>query len=163
MLLEIDVKIRIAEEYQKTIVNKMFTLGLVSCGRTRLDSLAFGELVSVFQWQVWHFLFATLIILLLFKLVITDSSKKKDFPHVFMDFLDYAKILVEQGGTFLERRNLSVIRFVVGLHLLLHILISNGYRNTNVYNMVKPRVSIPYQTFNQLIEDNKYSREMLRT
>lgn len=46
------------------------------------------------------------------------------------------------------------VRLVMGTFFLTGVVLSNAYKNTNVYNMVLPRKSILYQKFQELVDDN---------
>lgn len=41
----------------------------------------------------------------------------------------------------------------LGLYLAVTIVLSNAYRNSNIYNMIQPRMSVPYENFSQLVVD----------
>lgn len=59
--------------------------------------------------------------------------------------------ILEQGDKILERREL---RKVTALFILMGVVLSNGYKNSNVYNMVSPRKPLPYEHIRELFRDN---------
>lgn len=103
---------------------------------------------------VWVHIILILIASLLFKTVLVDQSKYKSLAVILQDLIDFTKMLVEQGGTFLEGNNSNAGRISVGQYLLGAIVISNAYRNGNFCNMVQQRAPIPYEKFQQMIDDD---------
>lgn len=142
------------EVYHVSVPNDLFALPFVSCGRLQMSSLAFKELFSIFHRQIWLFAGLTLIKLILFKSIVVDYHKicRRTLETIFLNVLGYLKILVEQGDAFLESYS-NHWKFSYSLYLLMSIVLSNAYRNSNVYNMVKPRIPIPYEKFSQLVDD----------
>lgn len=64
-------------------------------------------------------------------------------------------MFLEQGDPYRSSvSNEGRIWWFVGAFLLAGIVISNAYKNENVYNMIAPRKPIPYETFNELFRDN---------
>lgn len=135
----------------------MFALRFVSCCRPPISPLAFQELTNVFDEKIWLLLLATLIILVLYKNVIVGRHKLQFFINTLAsDTLpEFLKLLVNQGDIFFTRvKEGTIWRLPFGLPLLTSAVVSNAYLNKNVYNMVKPREPVPYETFDQLIHDN---------
>lgn len=128
-----------------SISNNMDTIKFVSCGRSRLSSLAFHELTNVFDMCIWVFI--TLSILGL-SICGQKPSRISDLHATLLNALAYSGNLLEQGTQDTTR-----LKFPFGLFLLGGIVLSNAYKNSNVYNMVKPRAALPYEYFDQLVQD----------
>lgn len=151
--LRIMMKAVANEYYLFRIPNDLFTLRFVSCGRPPISPLAFKELFSSFQLQVWLSIFAIILVSILFKRNVIEYGQQKFDFHAAADGLEYFKILVDQGDAFMKlRRNLHWRNFY-GLYLLMALVLSNAYQNENVLNMIKPRMPIPYEIVSQLITD----------
>lgn len=154
VLLRIETKLRFPEHFIFSIPNDAFSLRFVSCGRPKLSAFVFHELLSVFQWPIWLSVVVAVFSLLLFKLLIIDLARKNTVMQLVMACLHLLQMLVEQSSSFTESNKSNAWRFSLGLYIFVGIILSNAYRNTNVYNMVKPRVPIPYETFDQLVNDD---------
>lgn len=61
------------------------------------------------------------------------------------------KVFLEQGDQTLGRGEL---RHVTALFILMGVILSNGYKNSNVYNMVAPRKALPYEYVRDLLREN---------
>ncbi|CAL8133407.1 unnamed protein product [Orchesella dallaii] len=137
-------------------------LKFVSCGRPQMNSFAFIELVNVFDMYIWIFVGNSLIFLAgsiicmrylsarISKCSQTNSGLRNEFLSRYFQLL---KAFLEQGDSFspglLTKHK---FRFVLGLFFLMAIVLSNAYKNSNVYNMVAPRKPIPYESLDQLIQ-----------
>lgn len=124
-------------------------LRIVGCGKRSETALPFQELVNIFDGWVW---LAILVILVAFPL----ATKTLTNGSLIMDnFTAVVKVFLEQGDPFHN----SVVsrtpnRIFIGLFLLMGIILSNAYKNTNVYNMVVPRKPVLYKYFHELIRDD---------
>ncbi|ODM89371.1 Membrane-bound transcription factor site-1 protease [Orchesella cincta] len=70
-------------------------------------------------------------------------------------------ILLEQGNTFSENQLKKInVKLIVASTSLVCIVLSNAYKSDNVYEMISPRLSIKFKTFDELIsaEFDIYSR-----
>lgn len=143
----------IPEFYPMTFPNDMVTLRLVSCGRGQLGGLAYSELLSVFQWRVWV-AFALSVIASILLTIVIDNKCDMCFNYLTLTILRHLKIFVEQSSALMTTSLSDKWRFFVGLYVLVGIVLSNAYKNTNVYRMVQPRDPTPYETFAQLVHDN---------
>lgn len=126
------------------VSNEANTLRFITCGQRGVQKYAFDALVSTYGGYVWSLILA---VMALGSFVIPFSRKSNFEPIV--------KVLVEQGSPFpdnLIKSNLRV-RLPVAAFLLMGIVLSNGYKNTNVYRMITPRVTLQYETLQHLIED----------
>lgn len=126
------------------------TLKFVSCGERGFTSIPVSELTSVFDEWIW--------------LLIMISSASVLFPlknlsssdiEFWSNWMSPVKVFLEQGDPFPSSLvNKKRMRMVVGLFLMAGIILSNSYKNTNVYNMIAPRKPIPYEFFEELLQDN---------
>lgn len=151
--IEVKMLLNASENYDFSIPNEMFTLRFISCGRPKLNALAFQELFNVFRWHVWLGIMFAVTTLLVFKRQVVDYNVEKSVNTLIPDSIAFVKPLMEQGQPFLASKNSNCWRISYGVYLLVTIVLSNAYRNTNVYNMVKPLSPIPYETFRQLVND----------
>jgi len=82
------------------------------------------------------------------------ACKKNPFSFT-KHWLRLLKVLVEQGDPFTDTLlKQSPIRLTVVGFLLVGIVLSNAYKNSNVYNMIAPRQSVPYRLLEELLQDN---------
>lgn len=137
------------EFYSLSFLNDIMTLRFVSCGRRAVGALAFHELLNVFHWQVWLAFLVTLAASILFKTIVADKS----FGFVVKNCFEFWSIFLEQDARLTNVTRLHKWRIFMGLYVLVNIVLSHAYRNTNVYKMVQPRAPIPYETFAQVIND----------
>lgn len=122
-------------------------LRFVSCGR-QLSSLPFQELTNIFDEWIW---LLTLISIIVVMIPLQTLSEK----HIglWTHWMGTIKVLLEQGDPFPNKvANQKVMRYVIGIFLLAGIVLSNGYKNSNVYNMIVPRKPIPYERFHELVD-----------
>ncbi|CAL8135203.1 unnamed protein product [Orchesella dallaii] len=151
-----------------TVMNSKFSLGFVSCGLPPQSTLAFKDLVNIFDVRVW--LLITIVYLLTTPIAIHLIEKKsklirqyakRDGKQIRLKLLGVKEtfwqsviVLLEQGDPFRTSQiRLPSIKWVVSSLLLGGIVIKNAYKHDNVYNMIAPRKLIPYWYFNQLVED----------
>ncbi|CAL8084925.1 unnamed protein product [Orchesella dallaii] len=143
------------------------TPAFVSCGKPKMSGFAFSELLIAFHHTVWGFIVLSILLLatsayLLFNLSLnTTQNRYKRDDGLFSIINQAIKPLVEQGDPF---KSIMVaetsLRLCISAYLLVGIVLSNAYKNTNVYNMISPRQPVPYENMSQLMRDNfaVYSR-----
>ncbi|CAL8124526.1 unnamed protein product [Orchesella dallaii] len=92
---------------------------------------------------------------------IWKRSKISDFLNSFAipSFMTSLRILLDQGEgndpmTLQIMRN-KPLRFVIGSYLLAAVVISNAYRHENITQLTLPRLPIPFDNFDILVE-NKF-------
>lgn len=118
-------------------------LRFVSCGRGIYNSLKFQELFAVYDRFVW-----TCILISVSTVAMVTAQSYND---LWTKFVLSWKVLFEQGDPLMGAdAKLSKLSVSLGLYLLMGTVISNGYKNTNVYNMIVPRRPIPFETFQEL-------------
>lgn len=121
-------------------------LRFVSCGKRGLAMIPFQELVNVYDMWIWLMILLTMITLSIFMRLFSELK-----VSTFLGWMATLTILLEQGHNALQGKR---VRWATGMFLLMGIVISNAYRNSNVYNMIAPRRHIPYQFAKELIADN---------
>lgn len=145
----------------------MLAIRILSCGQGTQSPLAFGDLIHVFDHYTWIAVVATFAIVLIFKCIFVKimlslsfnqtvnlPQQKSAFAKVQNDVFVLLKIFLEQNGLSGELENTGFgWKTVSGIFLLTCVVLSNAYKNTNVYNMMTPRVSQPFETIDQLIEN----------
>lgn len=138
--------------------NSLLHLRFVVCGNRDLGRPAYYEFVSVFELNVWVGLILTVFLTCTSIAPMRAAFTKK--PHE-TTFFELYKVIIEQGDPFpsklveSDRFRLVIVCFMLGC-----LVISNGYKNVNVYEMVQPRIPIKYENLDQLIADSYvlYSR-----
>lgn len=152
--INVDVLIDSSEDIPLSILNSLFAMRFVSCGRPPKSPFAFKELLNVFHWRVWLWFFVSTGASLIFKITMDGEKGGQHVSSVLKDCLEYLRVFLEQGSEILQSNTTTKWRIFIGLFALGHVVLSNAYRNTNVYNMVQPRVPVPYERFSQLINDS---------
>lgn len=130
-----------------SVNDRQNALRFIACGRRGVQKYAFDALVSAYDKYTWGLiLLVTMIGGFLFQ-----SYQKVPGNQVEALY----KILVEQGNPFSNSITSDrKTQFLVATFLLTGILLSNGYKNTNVYRMVTPRLELCYELLSQLIQDS---------
>lgn len=127
-------------------VNNNFRI--VSCGTRTISSLRFDELVNIFDQWVWLAIAVTIISL---SVVLTMWMKYTTGGNLLNYFLSHSKVLLEQGDPYNEGLfGTTSLRCLIGSYLIAGIVLSNAYKNSNVYNLITPRKPLPFETFSEL-------------
>lgn len=128
------------------------------------EEMAFGELVSVYDKSVWGFLVASIgCAAIAWRFLTPENRHQKNYDRIFIPeaallvrYYSMVKFLLEQGD--LSSGNMSLsnqkVRAFLGIILLMFIVLSNGYKNANVYIMVSPRKPLRYETCSNLVAEN---------
>lgn len=124
---------------------------LVGCGRKGVEDFVFAELINVFDRRLW-----LIILIAMISVSITlQFARNIGVLQRASIFVGYFQILVEQGDPFPPRvMKHHRCRWIVGTSLLTGIILSNAYKNKNVYAMITPKRDIPYRYLDELIKDN---------
>lgn len=125
-------------------------LRFVSCGTRgmRLSQLPFEQLTNAFDFYTWLIIMATMLALLL---PLSSLSSEIRSANAAYQFVALVKVLLEQGDPFrADMLTPSKFRMLIGIILLMGVVISNAYKNTNIYQMIIPRSPIRLETFEQL-------------
>lgn len=104
--------------------DKINNLRFVTCGWRGVSSLAFSELISVFDGATWTILFGCMIAI---TIPICSYSMRNDHVNKILIIL---KLLLEQSGPFHEEKWVNEamsLRLVIGTALLMGIVVSNSY------------------------------------
>lgn len=123
-------------------------LRFIGCGQQGLSLLPFNEFVAVFDKFIWVAIATTMIIvsisikLLWSQTVLTDNT------------FSFLKLIFEQGNPFSDAvASKARFRGLLLPLLFMSIIVSNGYKNTNVYKMVTQRRPLLYESFDELVRD----------
>ncbi len=148
MLLDVPFE---SQESSLTVQNTFGTLRFISCGSKGLEPFPFVQFVSVFEINVWKWIFIAAFAVC-FCIV---HFAGRAFAYCSGIIICFIKVLLEQGDPFPQRlTNLTQFRYVLCGTLLAGLVISNAFKSTNVYNLVSPRHTIPYREFEELVADS---------
>lgn len=126
-------------------------LRFIGCGSGSFTSIKFLEFINVFDRFIWVLIFTSIVIIALQVWSIISYPRYQIIAY----FIHCAKVILEQGDPFPGKVEKSAkLRFVVGPFLIMGIVISNAYKNTNVYNMIIPREPVLLETFQELMTEN---------
>lgn len=143
--------------------NKVGRLQFISCGQQRgFQKIPFDDLFSVFDGFIWCLLVLSLASLAVIVAMVSRKygMRSKNLATLSLEyFWKFNKVILEQTDPD-SSMNVPSLRMMIGSFLLVSIVLSHAYRNTNVYNMILPRKPIPYEQFQELLEDKftVYSR-----
>ncbi len=119
-----------------------------------MSTYSFNEFWKVFDNNVWVWIFITLILLLAGIVRISGGAVLSSRIWSGSKLLCLIKVLLEQGDPFPAILTKSLkFRFVIGSTLLAGLVLSNAYKSTNVYNIVKPRYIVPYQEVGEVMTE----------
>lgn len=126
----------------------------VVCGIRGSDSMAFSQLISIYDEYVWSFLIASIVSLAGFWAYLKQDLSSP-FSTAGGNLYSLMKVVLEQGDFALESvtKEKKKIQVLLGLFLLMGIILSNGYKNSNVYNMIAPLKPVRYEKFQELVDD----------
>jgi len=142
--------------------------GFISCGKTLMQPFAFYELTGVFDNYIWIaiIVFFVAVVPTMFCVfeeanfsLLSETLKLKSIadPHKWFMIQTYfapIRIVFEQGSGFSNKQmNVISLRIIAGSVILVSVVLSNAYKNENVYNMIKARNSIPFWYLNQLQQE----------
>lgn len=136
----------------------------VVCGIKDWEAMAYSEVINVYDKCIWGMWAVTLACAaLVWRLLLLSgpqSSQSHDHNSHGIDVLSKTysllKILLEQGDLDYDSPTIfsqKVLAFL-GIILLMPIILSNGYKNANVYNMITPLKPLRYEHFDDLIAGN---------
>lgn len=108
----------------------------------------FQELILVFDKWIW-FLVINSMVAIAFTLRPLISLNQSS------NWMAPVKLLLEQGDPFSGNVGTTYkFKVVIGIFMLMGIILSNAYKNSNVYNIISPKKPIPTEFFQELIQDN---------
>lgn len=134
-----------------SLPKKVTNLRFISCGGSRgKQPILFSELVNVYDKYVWIFLlFSCFSLSFILRRI---YEQKLSFQKYFLNTL---YLLVEQNNKIFNCvKTKASIRFAVCCFALATMVLSNGYRSENMYNITKFRKLIPYERFQELLDNN---------
>lgn len=124
---------------------------IISCGKRGLENFSLTNLFNVYDNFTWYLILCCVLIV---SFTLHQSAYQEITLDVCHTFLCIIRSLLEQGDpfplTFIKSKRHQLI---IGTFLLVAIIISNAFKNTNVYNMITPRKVLPYENLQQLIKD----------
>lgn len=133
--------------FPHVVQDGLSSLYFISCGAPSLTSLPYEELINTYDVHIWG---STILSMAILALLMRTYFRKRQVP-----WAPSLKVLLEQGNPFPATVTKSHgVRFMVALYLLIGIVLSNAYKNSNVYNMTAPRKIIPYKYFQDLVTAN---------
>lgn len=134
----------------------LHNLRFIGCGKKGEQAFSIHELVIAYEWPVWLMIVLSILaISWMSSYFMARKSEGDGCSHFRWKYLlSVAQILMEQGDGFSKDFfKLPPLRFALGPFLLMSIILSEGYRNENVYNLVLPGKFIPYKVFEELVQD----------
>lgn len=151
--------------------DKVRNFRFVSCGRQKRNTISFEHFTKIFDLSIWLciIIFSELITI---ALGLIKIGKQKGL-HVLLKTVGYIfgayKILMEQGDSFPAKLlKILKVQVLLGPFLLVGIVLSNAYKNTNIYQMIQNLKPIPFEHIDELVnnsfefrttsEDLKWSR-----
>lgn len=133
-------------------------LRFLSCGKRGLETFSIAGLFKVYDNYIWlSILFAITIV----SIFLRQGKPEEIIIAMSQIVMALIRSLLEQGDPFsfrmMESRRHQLI---IGAFLLVAIIISNAFKNTNILNLIIPRQAIPYENLQQLVDDKfaLYSR-----
>lgn len=131
---------------------QMSTLRFISCGKGELTSISLTNLTSTFQTKVWiSIILSAVAVSATILASLAANLQKMDISRYFLSVM---QVLLEQSSAFVSEEVFRArLKMVVGTYLIMGIVLSNAYKNDNVYTMLTPRRLIPYEKFEKLVQD----------
>lgn len=136
----------------------------VVCGIKGSENVLYAELISVYDKLTWFsFVLCLTCAAYIWKFLLSVDGTSSSCTvnrlagKMFLGRLySLMKVVLEQGDISPASSSISSqkIRLFLGVFLAMCIILSNGYKNTNVYTMVTPRKPVRYQRFEELVHDN---------
>lgn len=125
------------------------SLKFVSCISDDNSVLLFGMLYNIYDKYIWLSILICLIAIL--TIVFIKTGQILYALNVTEGMIGLA---IEQGSLILDKvSKFSSLRICLSAFYLTFIVLSNAYKSQNVYYIVSPRQQVPYETFEQLIND----------
>lgn len=129
-----------------TLIDPKSDLRFVSCGNTVYSSLLYHELFTVFDRYIWISILITCSVVILIAKFVNSSRDV---------ILFLIKVGLEQGSPLSNNMLKRTFPVIIGTVIMLFgTILSNGYKNTNMYNLILPKARIPRRTFSELHQEN---------
>lgn len=146
------ITLRPDEDYEVLVhryQEKFGILRFVSCSEVRVESLLYRDLTAIYESRVW-----AVIIITMMAVAITHAYLGRR-GSVSTNLFAVFKILTGQGDPYTHPVfNRDPLRLVTVPILFMGVILSEGYKNSNVYNMVTPRKVVSYESFSEIVKDN---------
>lgn len=131
------------------IRNTLQTFKFVTCGTKTKAPIAIYEILRAHDTSVWlGIVLSTVAVSLTINFF--QSNRLRNLPGVIISIF---QILFEKDYPFKKKERREGIQFkiLIGIFLLMSIILSNAYKNSNVYKMISPRRPVPYANLSDLI------------
>lgn len=120
----------------------------VSCSTSIYEPLLFKELINIYDHLAWMCLIFTMV-----GLTVGIGRMRQRWSFV-ANAMAIFKVIVGQGDPFLHKVLKSVpIRLMAVAFLFMGIVISEGYKSTNMHNTVTPRKVVSKENVSELVND----------
>lgn len=145
-----------ARHFAIFLPGKINSFRFISCGERGHEAIAYQQVFIAYDWCTWVLIVLWVYVLACFIKTFENFQGIGIFqlfcikPHILYVY----KVLVEQGNPFPDQflKDVKLI-FILIPFMFMGTVLSNAYKNTNIYNMISPRNSILYDTFQELIND----------
>lgn len=133
----------------QTYIDTTKSLRFISCSELNHEPLQFIELINIYQKSVWVCLICSMLSLAVF---ISHIAPRKE--SLVKNLLGIFKVVVGQGDPFMHNVFCSVpLRCASTTYLFMGIIISEGYKNSNMYNLISPRKVMSKENISELTSD----------
>lgn len=133
------------------------SLRFVACGQRGTDWFKFHEFVNAYDkfvrtiFMVAFLLLSTVLILLQTKCQYGKKIGSSWLQQILKSSMPILKGALEQGDPFCANfLKTTKLRWLVATYLLAVLVLSNGYKNTNVYNMITSRKTLLIETLDDV-------------
>lgn len=133
--------------------NELDGLQFVSCGKRGFQPFPFGWFISVFDNLVWLSVVTFYITVLPFVFYVHQHAVRSGKENTIRYLLVGWDVLLEQGNDILSGCGSIGLKVGSVVFILIGVVLSNAYKNTNVYNMIAPRDQLSYEAIEQLMQD----------
>ncbi|OXA54198.1 hypothetical protein Fcan01_11569 [Folsomia candida] len=131
------------------LVKSLRPYGFLSCSKRRTPKTSLENLIHIFSWHLWTLLISTSILLGVF-LLSTSKSKISKLEILSIGY----NIFLEQGSSIARNaKGETHIYFACGPFLLTSLITSTIFRSDNVDKTIAPIRVLPYEKFDQLVEN----------
>lgn len=148
LLINSDVHTSLA--YPVRMSSKLDSLQFVSCGKRGYHSYPYHEMTNVFDKYIWIFLLLTYLGTL--PVILIAFSVQKELWSLQGINLAGWKLL-EQSDNTISRCHPCALKSLMWTFILVGVVLSNAYINSNVYKAMSCKEAIPYQRLEQLLTD----------
>lgn len=136
------------------------TFRFVTCGHRGVKPLQFGELFSIYDIYVWLgmalcFVVTPFVLNHSYSKLIRKENKTGWKFRLVNTWIIHCKCLLEQGEPFSKSiEKTPFLRWIVASLILTSVVLSNAYKNANIYNLITKRQPLLYEHLNQVLADH---------